>query len=190
VSRRSVLAIFVVAVALAALVLGEKLWPAPVAPPAATIEVRPPPVKPPDDPRCPCPPGTTQRRRESQFKRGAVELWCVDGRGMREGPNRSWSGEGQLEEDIPYRDGVPEGIAVYWHPNGQIMCKSPHRDGKLHGVDRCWHPNGKLKSEVRFDMDRAVGIGRYWDERGHLVRKRDFAKDPLPIPESTHLGER
>jgi hypothetical protein len=163
-SGRPVIAIAVVGAALAALALGERLWPPPVPPPAPVVEVRPVPVKPPDDPRCPCPPGTTQ--------------------------NRSWWPNGQLRRDVPYHDGVPEGLVESWYPDGGIECRSPHRDGRLHGIDRCWHSNGKLKSEVRFDMDHAVGIGRFWDDRGRLVKSRDYAKDPLPIPESRRSAER
>lgn len=140
--------------------------------------------KPAEDPRLPCPPGTTQQRRESEFERGVVTLWCEDADEVFQGPRRKWWPNGQLRMDMPYRDGVPEGVSQTWYPDGKLECRRPHRDGRLDGLVRCWHPNGKVEHETRFEMDRAVGIGKWWDERGRLVKTRNYAKDPLPIPDT------
>ncbi len=137
-----------------------------------------------EDPRLPCPPGTTQKRSDNQYEPGVVELWCEDAEEVHQGPLREWWPNGQLRYELPYRDGVPEGVSQSWYQDGRINSRRTFRDGKLDGVDRHWHPNGKLRSEVRFEMNRAVGIGKFWDERGRLVKTRNYAKDPLPIPDT------
>jgi hypothetical protein len=138
-----------------------------------------------EDPRLPCPTGTTQKRFESKVVPGAVDLWCEDNENeLTQGLRREWYPNGQLAKETPYRDGKPEGLVRTWYMDGAREHEAMHRNGKLDGLDRDWHPNGKLKSEIRFEMDRAVGIGKFWDERGRLVKTRNYAKDPLPIPDT------
>jgi hypothetical protein len=181
------------AVIAAALAACEDSRPAPRPAPPTVAEATPapaPPVKPPDDPRCPCPPGTTQRRFESKVVRGALDLWCEDAEGSRQGMLREFYPNGQLMKETAYRDGLPDGPVRTWYPDGKLESEAAHRGGKLDGLDRRWHPNGKRKAEVRYEADQAVGVGRFWDERGRLVRTRDYGKDPQPTPQSSRLGER
>lgn len=85
---------------------------------------------------------------------------------MKRVVQRDYHRNGQLREEVPFRDGVRHGIVREWHRNGVLATEEPYQDGLRHGLSRAWDEHGKLLG--KFKMVHGTGIVRSWHDNGQL----------------------
>jgi antitoxin component YwqK of YwqJK toxin-antitoxin module len=81
----------------------------------------------------------------------------------------SYYDNGQLEEEIEYVDGVPDGQSRLWYKNGQLRCEDFYKKGCIHGFVREWYESGPIKIED--EIYNGVAISKKeWNEQGILIK--------------------
>lgn len=112
----------------------------------------------------------------------AEETWLFDG------CSRAWNESGQLLAEIPYQNGVLEGLSTYFHPNGNIWKKQSYNQNQLQGDVEIYLENGQLLQRVSYANNLKNGPAiRFWAEgciaaneqycAGKLVSGRYYTKD-------------
>lgn len=66
------------------------------------------------------------------------------------GNAKSYYKNGQVKDDLNFRDGKQNGLQEIYYENGQIGAIYKVKDGKLNGVQKEYDINGALKAEVTF----------------------------------------
>lgn len=59
--------------------------------------------------------------------------------------------------EIPYCEGIQEGVAKEYHANGNISGEHNYKRAVLHGKSKEWHEDGKLKSEADYEYSILIG---------------------------------
>ncbi|MCL9783928.1 hypothetical protein M9194_21135 [Vibrio sp. S4M6] len=57
------------------------------------------------------------------------------------------NGNGQVEYETLYKNGLPHGYEKHWYPNGKLSYDQSVKNGAPHGTSRFWYENGQLKKE-------------------------------------------
>lgn len=66
------------------------------------------------------------------------------------GNAKSYYPNGQIQDDLNFKDGKQSGKQEIYYPNGVIKAVYNLKDGKLNGVQKEYDINGALKAEVTF----------------------------------------
>ena len=88
------------------------------------------------------------------------------------------------EFHVWYENGSPsmqntKSMIRTWYKNGQLQLEMPMRNGKIHGKAYAWHKNGMLKAKNHFTDDVMDGRFKEWDENGKLVNERIYEMGEL-----------
>ncbi|WP_417599987.1 toxin-antitoxin system YwqK family antitoxin [Owenweeksia hongkongensis] len=59
--------------------------------------------------------------------------------------------------EIPYENGLKNGLAKQHYPNGKIWKESPYKDGKLEGIVKVYDRNGKLLRTAEYHKGKLDG---------------------------------
>jgi antitoxin component YwqK of YwqJK toxin-antitoxin module len=78
---------------------------------------------------------------------------------------------GELEEVITYKDGIPNGLMTQWYMNGQKEAEVNFKDGKPDGLIVEWHETGEKMSEVTYKDGRPVDGSEKFFERQELTEE-------------------
>lgn len=82
---------------------------------------------------------------------------------------RMYYDNGNLQYEIPFKNGVKEGVEKWYYTEGNIMYEFPYTNGKKEGVEKYYFDYGGLKSETPYKNDKAEGISKeYYYENGGL----------------------
>lgn len=82
-----------------------------------------------------------------------------------DGCSRAWDERGNLVAEIPYKDGVLEGVSTYFHTNGAIWKLEPCHDGKIEGIYYVYLDNCQLLQSTEYAGGFKHGSAkRYWKE--------------------------
>ena len=65
-------------------------------------------------------------------------------------------------------EGKPDGLVRLWHENGQLEDEVTYKNGKKDGLERIWHENGQLGWEVTFKDDELISE-RCFDENANKI---------------------
>lgn len=84
------------------------------------------------------------------------------------GVEKTYYENGQLENEVEYKNGIEEGLARVYYENGKLKISYSHKSGKKHGNIKFYYPTGVLKAEGKYDMGRPLFDKRY-NERGELI---------------------
>lgn len=76
---------------------------------------------------------------------------------------RKWDADGNLEMEVPLREGVKHGIEYHWHAPGILGFAEPFENGVVHEQARQWSVNGCLIGT--YSMVRGTGIDLWRAER-------------------------
>ena len=98
---------------------------------------------------------------------GQVKAFFYVKNGKEHGLQKQWHGEdGQLADEVNYKDGKKDGFHRMWYENGQLIWERNYKDGRKDGFDRIWYKNGQLKEESNYKNGRLISTKRY-DENGN-----------------------
>lgn len=89
---------------------------------------------------------------------GAEKSWIF------EGYTHAWDEEGRLVAEIPYENGVLEGIAYYYHQNGSLWKCTPLHKNQYVGTSETYLVDGTLFQTTEYADGLKNGPSiRYWD---------------------------
>jgi antitoxin component YwqK of YwqJK toxin-antitoxin module len=77
-------------------------------------------------------------------------------------------GDGSLESETCYVDGLPDGLELEWHPAGQLAKRAMAVRGNGLSVAETWYPSGARRSVKRY-IDRRLTEAEAWDEDGRPI---------------------
>jgi hypothetical protein len=86
---------------------------------------------------------------------------------MKNGVERTFYSNGQLEAEVTYKNGLPNGITRMWHPNGVLASELPVKDGIVEGTAREWNENGVLLGS--YEIINGCGVMKSWYPGGKLM---------------------
>ena len=62
----------------------------------------------------------------------------------------SYHHNGNVSVEIPYKDGIKDGIARYYYESGIIESETPYKNNVVDGVEKVYYENGELRGETSF----------------------------------------
>jgi antitoxin component YwqK of YwqJK toxin-antitoxin module len=78
--------------------------------------------------------------------------------------------DSSLAKQIPYVNGLQDGIMRVWNDNHTLQQQRLFVAGKKQGIHRGWWPNGKLKFEYIFTDDEYNGVVKEWYANSRYFR--------------------
>ncbi len=98
--------------------------------------------------------------------------------GKKDGLEKSWMENGQLNYSVNYSNGQEDGEAVYWYSNGNIQSRSQYKNGQTVGTGSRYAENGQMIEEIARNGETRESE-RHWYPDGQLMVSKKY--DP-----STH----
>ena len=89
--------------------------------------------------------------------------------GLREGSHVSYHDNGEKESEATLLNGQPHGLYTVWDKDGNKINESRFVNGTHHGVRTQWHSNGQKKLECESDMGKQVGKILLRNENGDEI---------------------
>ena len=115
---------------------------------------------------------------------------------MKNGVEKTFYPNGQLETEVTYKNDLPNGTTKRWHSNGVLASEMPVKGGIVEGTARewndhgvllgsyeilngCgvmkhWYPNGQLRGELPFVNGQTSGCIRVWDDTGGFIAEEFY----------------
>jgi antitoxin component YwqK of YwqJK toxin-antitoxin module len=109
---------------------------------------------------------------------------------------RTYYHNGRPDQEVPFVDGIINGIIREWHKSGALAREVPMKDGHRHGVckqwdnkgellgtfemrmgtgtSKQWYPSGQLQFEASVVNEEFNGRLRQWSDRGQLIEEAFF----------------
>jgi antitoxin component YwqK of YwqJK toxin-antitoxin module len=83
---------------------------------------------------------------------------------------------GRTVEQIPWEDGVIEGVKKTFHKDGSIQSETPYVDGKQHGLSKTYAKDGRVTRTCMMKHGRRDGqLVDSWPDTGHKRRVINYA---------------
>lgn len=120
--------------------------------------------------------GTETRYRDFATKKIQSETQYRAGK--KNGVERSWMENGQLNYSVNYSNGQEDGEAVYWYGNGNVQSRSQYKNGHTVGTNSRYAENGQMIEEIVRNGETRESE-RQWYPDGQLMVYKKY--DP-----STH----
>ncbi len=96
-----------------------------------------------------------------------VELPYKDG--VLEGLAKTYYENGNLKAELPYKDGVLEGLAKTYYENGNLAGEESYKNGKCEELAKTYYENGSLQAEANCSQGKAVS-GYLYDWEGNRTK--------------------
>ena len=77
--------------------------------------------------------------------------------------------DNSMTVELPYKDGVLEGLAKTYYENGNLKAELPYKDGVLEGLAKTYYENGSLQAEANCSQGKAVS-GYLYDWEGNRTK--------------------
>lgn len=84
---------------------------------------------------------------------------------------------GQLEQEIIYREGLPDGIQKQWYESGQLKEESNAVRGLGSSKVTVWYESGQMASVALYEAGVKVEY-REWSEDGDLIKNEVITPNP------------
>lgn len=103
----------------------------------------------------------------------AENSWLFDG------VTQVWDEDKHLTAEIPYSQGVLEGLSIYYHPNGQVWKRIPYRKGQVDGTIEIYRDTGELLQQMAHVQGQRHGTStRYWG-LNQLASQEEYSQGKL-----------
>ena len=117
-----------------------------------------------------------------EYAMNMQQIWRAGGklnqeatyRGKIHGLCRRWNENGQLREEIMYKDGNRHGLQKVWYVSGKLFEKIMYKDGEWHGLYKSWYENGQCCEEKMYEYGLRHGFCNWWHANGQLLEKRTY----------------
>ncbi|MES2274394.1 MAG: toxin-antitoxin system YwqK family antitoxin [Bacteroidota bacterium] len=77
---------------------------------------------------------------------------------------------GDFARQIPYINGLQDGMMRYWYPNQSLQQERFFASGKKQGIHKSWWPDGSPRFEYTFKDDEYNGTVKEWYAGGKLCK--------------------
>ena len=101
------------------------------------------------------------------------ERYFKDGKKVSEISYEYYS-NGQISEEVNYKDGKKNGKQTVWYSNGQIMLEKNYKDDKRYGKSTMWYSNGQIGRESNYKNEKLDGKWTNWYENGQIEKKTNY----------------
>lgn len=99
--------------------------------------------------------------------------------GERHGTAKRFS-DGKVRAEIPWKNGVIEGVKKEFYPDGEVLSEVEMDDSKANGTTKTYSPEGELMREGQMkEGDRHGQMIDYWPETGEPRRKVVYDKGKI-----------
>ena len=99
---------------------------------------------------------------------------CYYNENLFTGTSVSYYKNGQLQEEVSYKNGLKDGLEQRWLTNGQLGKYINYKNGLRHGLDRQWYIDGQLEWEENYKNGLRHGFRKKWHENGQLEVLEDY----------------
>ena len=110
------------------------------------------------------------------------KMWAFEGEFKNgeafNGKTKQFHENGQLEEEVEFKDGKANGKIKSYYPNGKLKGEGEFKDGKFHGTFKGYHENGKLEIEMGLKDGKCDGMKMYFSN-GQLQAEAPFKDGKL-----------
>ena len=100
-------------------------------------------------------------------------------KGKREGEWLIYHSNGQLEEDVNFKDGKKEGEYLRYSKNGKLYHKGNYKNDKIEGEYLIYYPNGQLRSKCNWKDGNLEGEYLNYYQNGQLKRTEIYKDGEL-----------
>lgn len=73
---------------------------------------------------------------------------------------------GKVVHEIPYKNGIIDGVAKNYYDNGTLSAETPYTYGKINGTEKVYSENGKLQKEILYKKGK-MKEEKYYDKNGN-----------------------
>jgi len=109
--------------------------------------------------------------------------------GKHHGKEQSFYPDGNLAEEILWKDGLKNGVWTQYFSNGQQKTAAAYLNDKLEGAYKVFYPDGKTMVEGAYRQDIPDGDWKRYDENGHQVSIIRYARGNIINAEELEAAE-
>lgn len=97
--------------------------------------------------------------------------------GLQEGIRKDYYNNGNLRGEIPFKHGKTEGVVKAYHESGNLKYEATHKNGKIEGIAKSYYDNGNLERETPVKNGKSDGIAKSYMPNGKLLITITFQED-------------
>ncbi len=94
--------------------------------------------------------------------------------GQSKDTQKTYYADGKLQQEIEYKDGVPEGKQTAYYPSGKVKAESFFKGGKMDSVNTSYYEDGKVKTLKHYRNGLAEGPYQNFHENGNLIGSGNY----------------
>ena len=110
---------------------------------------------------------------------GNLEIEVPYKNGKREGISKNYYENGNLWGETPYKNGVIEGVGKTYYESGKLMEETPYKNGKRDGISKDYYENGNLWGETPYKNGKIDGIAKLYYENGNMLSEITYMNDEV-----------
>ena len=101
--------------------------------------------------------------------------------GIVDGVAKTYSPDGKLLSETPYKNGKQNGVHKRYFPNGNVELEKNYKDGKEEGRRISYYENGKIKMIGNWENGIPVGKAKFYDVNGNEIAETSYANGEIQI---------
>ena len=101
--------------------------------------------------------------------------------GIVEGVAKTYSPDGKLLSETPYKNGKQNGVHKRYFPNGNVELEKNYKDGKEEGRRISYYENGKIKMIGNWENGIPVGKAKFYDIDGNEIAETSYENGEIQI---------
>jgi antitoxin component YwqK of YwqJK toxin-antitoxin module len=94
--------------------------------------------------------------------------------GKLQGPTRSYYPDGQVSEEVEWKDDIKDGPWKQYFTNGTLRLSGRYEKGLLQGMYEVYYPDGTIEIRGDYLDNRSHGTWRFFDENGEEVYALEY----------------
>jgi antitoxin component YwqK of YwqJK toxin-antitoxin module len=127
---------------------------------------------------------------QSFYESGQVKNQVLFQRGIKSGPDSSWSSNGLLKGVLNYQNGQKDGVELRFNSKGQKVMEIHYKNGLQHGPELTWNNNGVLLFDGTFNEGKKEGRFKTYNDDKTLLSEIDFGNDQVHGIEKIYCAPR
>lgn len=103
--------------------------------------------------------------------------------GKLDGVSRSYYPNGEISEEVEWKQGVKEGAWNQYYENGAPRLSGHYKNNLMHGTYEVYFPDGTVKISGTYSENRSDGIWYYFDDTGNQIYSLEYVNGTPADPE-------
>lgn len=101
--------------------------------------------------------------------------------GIVDGVAKTYSSDGKLLSETPYKNGKQNGVHKRYFPNGNVKLEKTYKDGKEEGKRISYYENGKIQMIGNWENGVPVGKAKFYDIDGNEIAETSYENEEIQI---------